>query len=185
MSTELPAESENDGKTHRLPDGSFSVKCKWCKETKTQQSIPNLASMLRECKWQLSMPGNQNRKWSCSKCAKWSEKKTTPTATDTTPKTTDAAGSAGQLAAHAAAPSSDGLYSEVEQLEAVLKELKVLVEGHVQVKQAHVDKFRKLRRKMVDLKAEVLAEVTAAQHQPPVSPPGIPPTSDPPEPTDS
>ena len=91
----------------------------------------------------------------------------------------------GPVAAHAAAPSSDGLYSEVEQLEAVLKELKVLVEGHVQVKQAHVDKFRKLRPKMVDLKAEVLAEVTAAQHQPPVSPPGIPPTSDPPEPTDS
>ena len=90
-----------------------------------------------------------------------------------------------RASAHAAAPSSDGLYSEVEQLEAVLKELKVLVEGHVQVKQAHVDKLRKLRREMVDLKAEVLAEVTAAQHQPPVSPPGIPPTSDPPEPTDS
>ena len=90
-----------------------------------------------------------------------------------------------RASAHAAAPSSDGLYSEVEQLEAVLKELKVLVEGHMQVKQAHVDKFRKLRPKMVDLKAEVLAEVTAAQHQPPVSPPGIPPTSDPPEPTDS
>ena len=176
MSTELPAESENDGKTHRLPDGSFSVKCKWCKETKTQQSIPNLASMLRECKWQLSMPGNQNRKWSCSKCAKWSEKKTTPTATDTTPKTTDAAGSAGQLAAHAAAPSSDALRSEVEQLKAEVETLKAevlqwreLLRGHMQRKEAHVNELRLLKKEIADLRAEF----TAAQHPPPVSPPGI------------
>ena len=174
MSTELPAESENDGKTHRLPDGSFSVKCKWCKETKTQQSIPNLASMLRECKWQLSMPGNQNRKWSCSKCAKWSEKKTTPTATDTTPTTTDAAGSAGQLAAHAAAPSSDALRSEVEQLKAEVETLKAevlqwreLLRGHMHMKEAHVNELRLLKKGSADLRAEF----TAAQHPPLVSPP--------------
>ena len=140
----------------------------------TQQIMPNLASMLRECKWQLSMPGNQNRKWSCSKCAKWSEKKTTPTATDTTPKTTDAAGSAGQLAAHAAATSSDALYIEVEQLKAEVEQLKAevekwreLVHGHVQHKAAHVAELRALRRDILELRAEF----TAAQHPPLVSPP--------------
>ena len=188
----LPAESESvaEGKTRQLRDGRWSVQCKWCEEKKTEQADDDSAfnEMLKKCNWRLTNPRKRyiNRNWTCPECAQvFKDSDATPTATDTTPKTTDAAGSAGQLAAHAAAPSSDGLYSEVEQLEAVLKELKVLVEGHVQVKQAHVDKLRKLRRKMVDLKAEVLAEVTAAQHQPPVSPPGIPPTSDPPEPTDS
>ena len=178
MSTELPAESENDGKTHRLPDGSFSVKCKWCKETKTQQIMPDLASMLRECKWQLSIPGKTSRKWSCTKCAKWSEKKTTPTATDTTPKTTDAAGSAGgtagQLAAATTALSFDDLNSEVEQLKAEVEELKAEVGKwspgvlwHVKMKEAHVVEIRRLRQYIEKLRAEVIA----AQHPPPASPP--------------
>ena len=182
MDAGLLAVSVEVGKIRQLQDGKWYVHCKHCAQETTLQARneEEAYGMLNERKWRLSMPGKkyEKRNWSCPSCAELWPKDTTPTATD-------AAGSVGQLAAHAAAPSSDGLYSEVEQLEAVLKELKVLVEGHVQVKQAHVDKFRKLRRKMVDLKAEVLAEVTAAQHQPPVSPPGIPPTSDPPEPTDS
>ena len=140
----------------------------------TQQSMPNLASMLRECKWQLSMPGNQNRKLSCSKCAKWSEKKTTPTATDTTPKTTDAAGSAGQLAAATTALPFDDLNSEVEQLKAEVEELKAEVgkrspgvPWHVKLKEAHVAEIRRLRQEIEQLRAEVIA----AQHPPPASPP--------------
>ena len=115
------------------------------------------------------MPGKkyEKRNWSCPSCAKvWSM--------DTTP--TDAAGSAGQLAAHAAAPSSDALYSEVEQLKGEVETLKAevlqwkeLLRGHVQMKDAHVAELRMLRKEIADLRAEF----TAAQHPPPVSPPGI------------
>ena len=69
--------------------------------------------MLNERKWRLSMPGKkyEKRNCSCPSCTELWPKDTTPTATD-------AAGSAGQLAAHAAATSSDALYIEVEQLKA-------------------------------------------------------------------
>ena len=137
--------------------------------------------MLNERKWRLSMPGKkyEKRNWSCPSCAElWSK--------DTTPTATDAAGSAGQLAAHAAAPSSDALYSEVEQLKAEVETLKAevlqwkeLVHGHVQMKEAHVVEIRMLRKQIADLRAEV----TAAQHPPPIAPPGIPPISYPPVPT--
>ena len=109
------------------------------------------------------------RNWSCPSCAElWSK--------DTTPTATDAAGSAGQLAAHAAAPSSDALRSEVEQLKAEVETLKAevlqwreLLRGHMQMKEAHVNELRLLKKEIADLRAEF----TAAQHPPPVSPPGI------------
>ena len=135
--------------------------------------------MLNERKWRLSMPGKkyEKRNWSCPECALYfKDSDATPEATDTTPTATDAAGSAGQLAAHAAATSSDALYIEVEQLKAEVETLKAellqwkeLLRGHMQMKDAHVAELRLLRKEIADLRAEF----TAAQHPPPVSPPGI------------
>ena len=115
--------------------------------------------MLNERKWRLSMPGKkyEKRNWSCPSCAElWSK--------DTTPTATDAAGSAGQLAAHAAATSSDALCIEVQQLKAEVDELgeevekwKELVHGHVAYKAAHVDEIRKLRQEIDQLRAQATA----------------------------
>ena len=180
----LPAESESEsvaeGKTRQLRDGRWSVQCKWCEVKKTEQADNHEAfyNMLKNCKWRLSMPYKKypDRNWSCPSCREWWSQGTTPTATDTTPTATDAAGSAGQLAAHAAAPSSDALYSEVEQLKAEVETLKAevlqwreLLRGHMHMKEAHVNELRLLKKEIADLRAEF----TAAQHPPPVSPPGI------------
>ena len=111
--------------------------------------------------WRLSMPGKkyEKRNWSCPRCAEYF-KETTPTAMDT-------AGSAGQLAARAAATSFDALNLEVQQLKAEVEELKVevekwkeLVHGHVAYKGAHVDELRNLKQEIGKLRAEV----TAAQN---------------------
>ena len=178
----LPAESESEsvaeGKTRQLRDGRWSVQCKWCEVKKTEQADNHEAfyNMLKNCKWRCSMPYKKypQRNWSCPSCRDWWD--TPPTATDTTPTATDAAGSAGQLAAHAAAPSSDALYSEVEQLKAEVETLKAevlqwreLLRGHMHMKEAHVNELRLFKKGSADLRAEF----TAAQHPPPVSPPGI------------
>ena len=79
-----------------------------------------------------------------------------------------------RASAHAAAPSSDALRSEVEQLKAEVETLKAevlqwreLLRGHMQMKEAHVNELRLLKKETADLRAEF----TAAQHPPLVSPP--------------
>ena len=182
----LPAESESEsvaeGKTRQLRDGRWSVQCKWCEERKPSKlrTILHSTKMPKTCNWRLSNPRKKyiyRNNWSCPDCAQFfKDSDATPTATDTTPTATDAAGSAGQLAAHAAAPSSDALRSEVEQLKAEVETLKAevlqwreLLRGHMQMKEAHVNELRLLKKEIADLRAEF----TAAQHPPPVSPPGI------------
>ena len=166
-SEEMPVER---GKLRQRSSGNWYVQCRWC-DKEARLEAPNeeeAYGMLHE--WRLSMPRRKyhQRTWSCPCCAKWWQ--------DTTPTATDAAGSAGQLAAHAAAPSSDALRSEVEQLKAEVETLKAevlqwreLLRGHVQMKEAHVAELRLLKKEIADLRAEF----TAAQHPPPVSPPGI------------
>ena len=87
---------------------------------------------------------------------------------------TDTGGSAGQLAAVAKALSFDDLNSDVEQLKAEVEELKAEVGKwspgvlwHVKMKEAHVVEIRILREEIKKLRAEVIA----AQHPPPASPP--------------
>ena len=160
-----------DGKLGQLQDGQWFVHCKHCPQEQTlrARSEEDAYGMLKEFKWRLSMPSKkyEERNWSCPSCAQWWSQDTTPTATD-------AAGSAGQLAAHAAAPSSDALYTKVEQLKEEVETLKAevllwkeLLRGHVQMKDAHVAELRLLRKEIADLRAEF----TAAQHPPLVSPP--------------
>ena len=115
--------------------------------------------MLNE--WRLSMPGrrSQKRNWSCPTCAEYWQ--------DTTPTSMGTDGSAGQLAARAAATSFDAVNSEVQQLKAEVEELKAevekwkgLVHGHGAYKAAHVDELRTLKQEIGKLRAEV----TAAQN---------------------
>ena len=178
MDAGLLAVSVELGKIRQLQDGKRYVHCKHSAQETTLQARneEEAYGMLNERKWRLSMPGKkyEKRNWSCPSCAELWPKDTTPTATD-------AAGSAGQLAAHAAAPSSDTLYSEVEQLKDEVEQLKAeveqlqaevekwkeLVHGHVQHKAAHVDDIRKLMQEIDKLRAEF----TAAQHPSLVSPP--------------
>ena len=79
-----------------------------------------------------------------------------------------------RASAHAAAPSSDALRSEVEQLKAEVETLKTevlqwreLLRGHMHMKEAHVNELRLLKKGSADLRAEF----TAAQHPSLVSPP--------------
>jgi len=115
MDAGLLAVSVEVGKIRQLQDGKWYVHCKHCAQETTLQARneEEAYGMLNERKWRLSMPRKkyEKRNWSCPSCAELWPKDTTPTATD-------AAGSAGQLAAHAAATSSDALYIEVEQLKA-------------------------------------------------------------------
>ena len=158
------------GKLHYLhEEGVWYVHCKHCEVDKRLNARNEEEAYTGLHEWRLSMPNRkyQHRNWSCPRCAQYWQ--------DTTPTATDTAGSAGQLAAHAAAPSSDALYSEVEQLKAVVETLKAevlqwreLIRGHVQMKEAHVAELRLLRKGIADLRAEF----TASQHPLPVSPPG-------------
>ena len=146
------------------------VRCKHCQtENRLDSSIvpteEDASFRLKQSGWRLSMSGKQyiKRNWSCPSCAEWWDE--TPTAMEI-----DTSGSAGQFAAAATALSFDDLNSEVEQLKAEVEGLKAEVEkwkGHVRMKDAHVVEIRMLRQEIAKLRADVIA----AQHPPPASPP--------------
>ena len=173
----MDAESEalQAGKLHRLPSGEWYVRCRHCDWDERLPICDEEEAKDLLYEWQRPMTGrhSKNRNWSCPSCRTyWDEEPTTTETAETA--ATDAAGSAGQLAAHAAAPSSDALRSEVEQLKAEVETLKAevlqwreLLRGHMHMKEAHVNEHRLLKKGSADLRAEF----TAAQHPPLVSPP--------------